>query len=171
MYRRLSWVSPSPFQVPPVHGCVQNMLREPASGRIHPLPAESSRTYVSRAVAQARRFLYPRGDRQKLVYLATEIFGTPRRAASSQLFTRQEVVGPSDLSADPEPPSSLQPLAVSQQKRRPRSSPDVAPAFCLSSGKAQRCPRWVGVAEGEGSKAIGARCCFPHNRNPVPKAS
>lgn len=69
-------------------------------------------------MAQARQFLYPSGDRQKLVYLATEIFGTPHRAASSQLFTRQEVVGPSDLSGDPEPPSSLQPLATSQQKWR-----------------------------------------------------
>lgn len=147
--RRLSWVSPSPFQVPSVHGCVQNMLREPASGRIHPLPAESSRTSVSRAVAQARQFLYPSGDGQKFVYLATEIFGIPHRTASSQLFTRQEVVGPSDLSGDLEPPCSLQPLAVSQQKWRgldplqmwrslppcPLGRPSAAYCGCVCGGR------------------------------------
>lgn len=62
----------------------------------------------------------PQWRQAEVLYLATEISGTPHRAAPSQLFTRQEVVRPTDLSRDPEPPSSLQPLAISQQRWRER---------------------------------------------------
>lgn len=116
------------------------MLREPARGGIHPLPAESSRTYVSGAVAQARQLLYPSGNRQKLGYLATGISGTPHGAASAQLFTGgQEAVGSSYLPGDPEPPSRCSLLPPHLTRNGDALSLSRCRAFSLSSGKPQCC--------------------------------